>query len=222
MTVCTDLGRGPEGQSWQQTPFLCHMGNAALSTKHRRAAQNWRWLQSQSHNFSDVKTVPKSGLCSWAQLQLLISFFFLCFFRWVCIFSRRTWCCFPVTSCSILRHNQKENRNRINYSLMGGGNNWIWINASTVNTFLTSFGGSSQNTRELISVALANKFLYSPCKPWVHIVGGNHCLTSVAKLCLKFCLCCYEAFDCAMWGVKLKTMFYHYLKHWHKVVLGEK
>lgn len=48
---------------------------------------------------------------------------------------------------------------------MGGGNNGIWIDASTVNTFLTRFGGGSQNTRELISVALANKFLYSPCKP---------------------------------------------------------
>jgi len=48
---------------------------------------------------------------------------------------------------------------------MGYGNNGIWISASTVNTFLTRVGGSSQNTRELISVALANKFLYSPCKP---------------------------------------------------------
>lgn len=48
---------------------------------------------------------------------------------------------------------------------MGGGNNGIWINASTVNTFLTRFGGSSRNTRELISVALANKFLHYPCKP---------------------------------------------------------
>lgn len=106
---------------------------------------------------------------------------------------------------------------------MGGGNNGIWISASTLNTFLTRVVSSSQDTRELISVALANTFLYSPCKPWVvHVVGGNHCLTSVAKLCLKFCLCCYEAFDCAMWGVKLKTMFYHCLKHQHKVVLGEK
>lgn len=56
---------------------------------------------------------------------------------------------------------------------MGGGNNGIWINASTVNTFLTRFGGSSRNTRELISVALANKFLYYPCKSWVHIGGGK-------------------------------------------------
>uniref|UniRef100_A0A8C2SNW5 Phospholipid-transporting ATPase n=1 Tax=Coturnix japonica TaxID=93934 RepID=A0A8C2SNW5_COTJA len=40
--------------------------------------------------------------------------------RWICIFSRRTWCCLPVTSCSILRHNQKEKRNRINGSLLDG------------------------------------------------------------------------------------------------------
>lgn len=45
--------------------------------------------------------------------------------------------------------------------LLGGGNNGTWINVSTVNTFLTRVGSSSQNTRELISVALANKFLYS-------------------------------------------------------------
>lgn len=106
--------------------------------------------------------------------------------------------------------------------LVGGGRDGIWVDASTLNAFSTRAGNSSQNTRELISVALANQFLYLPCKPWIFIVGGNHRSNSVAKLCLKFCLCCYEAFDCALWGVKLKPMFYHYLKHQQKVVLGEK
>nr|XP_009917796.1 PREDICTED: phospholipid-transporting ATPase IB-like isoform X3 [Haliaeetus albicilla] len=40
--------------------------------------------------------------------------------RWVCIFPRRTRCCFPVASCSILRYNQKESRNRINGSSLDG------------------------------------------------------------------------------------------------------
>lgn len=33
---CPGLGRGAEGQSRQQTPFLCHMGKAARSSKHQK------------------------------------------------------------------------------------------------------------------------------------------------------------------------------------------
>lgn len=80
----------------------------------------------------------------------------------------------------------------------------------SVNTSLSEETGvSSQNMRKHISVALANRFVsyMFPRKPGVH-TAGEVILSSqfVCSAWPNFCLHCYEAFSCALWGVKLKTL----------------
>lgn len=120
LTVYTNLawGGGAVAQSWQQTSFLCDVGSGVHSCKCQKRNTEMKFFAVCHVTLVMPKTVPKNGLCPWAGLQLF--FFFLYFFRWVCIFPRRTRCCFPVASCSILRYNQKESRNRINGSSLDG------------------------------------------------------------------------------------------------------